>query len=137
MKKNFEIKITNEIDQLELVEEKIDLFSSTINLPEEVRQKVSIALDELLNNVITHGYLDDEQHFIVIKMDLQDSKFIIIIIDDGQAFDPTKKDSPDTTSGIEEREIGGLGIHMVRNLMDEFTYDRIDSKNIVTLGIYI
>ena len=56
-----------------------------------------------------------------------------IIVDSGLAFDPTKKEDVDITLGVEERSIGGLGIHLVRQIMDSVNYERIKGKNVLTL----
>ena len=63
----------------------------------------------------------------------KEERLIFTITDSGVPFDPTKKEEVDTTLSAEEREIGGLGIHLVRQIMDEVSYERIDDKNVLTL----
>jgi anti-sigma regulatory factor (Ser/Thr protein kinase) len=92
-----------------------------------------MALDELLSNVISYGYQDSGEHKIRIKFSFESNILTIIIQDDGQPFDPTQIETPDLESSVEDRKIGGLGIHIVRNMMDEFSYERIDNKNVITL----
>jgi sigma-B regulation protein RsbU (phosphoserine phosphatase) len=66
-------------------------------------------------------------------VELRGERMVISITDDGVPFNPFKKDPPDTMLSLEEREIGGLGIHIVKNLMDEYNYKRNVDKNIITL----
>ncbi len=96
-------------------------------------QKSNIAFDELLNNIISYGYDDEEIHEIDIEIDLKGERLIITITDDGIPFNPFRKDPPDTMLSVEERVIGGLGIHIVKSLMDEYEYKRNVDKNIITL----
>ena len=80
-----------------------------------------------------YGYDDEDVHKIDIEIELRSERFIIIIGDDGIPFNPFKKDPPDTMLTVEERLIGGLGIHLVKKLMDECEYKRQTNKNIITL----
>jgi anti-sigma regulatory factor (Ser/Thr protein kinase) len=86
-----------------------------------------------LNNIISYGYDDEEIHEIDIEIELRSERLIIILSDDGIPFNPFKKDPPDTMLSVEERMIGGLGIHLVKKLMDEYEYKRQTNKNIITL----
>jgi len=95
-----------------------------------------MACDELLNNVISYGYEEEAEHEIGITMTMIPDRVTIVITDDGRPFNPFNKLAPDTTSSLEDREIGGLGIHLVRNLMSKVAYRREEgtvAKNIITL----
>ena len=94
---------------------------------------MNIALDELLNNIISYGYNDKDVHEIEIKIELRSERLIIIINDDGIPFNPFIADAPDMKTSVEEKSIGGLGIHIVKNLMDECDYKRNINNNIITL----
>ena len=87
----------------------------------------------LFNNIISYGYDDEEIHEIDIEIELRSERLIIILSDDGIQFNPFKKDPPDTMLTVEERMIGGLGIHLVKKLMDECEYKRQTNNNIITL----
>ena len=98
---------------------------------------VNLALEETVTNVMMYAYpgRNDGQVFVeyLKAQDEKGERMIFTISDSGIAFDPTKKEEADITLSAEERAIGGLGIHLVRKLMDEITYERIDGKNILTL----
>ena len=94
---------------------------------------MQVALDELLTNAIMHGKvtLNDPMQvdLIVAKNALR-----AVISHAGPAFDPTEVAAPDLEGSLPDREIGGLGIHLVRSMMDEFSYEHVDGRNILKLG---
>ena len=87
----------------------------------------------MLNNIISYCYDDEKEHSIEVNVELKGERLIITLIDDGIPFNPFRKDPPDTMLSVEERGIGGLGIHIVKNLMDECEYKRNVDKNIITI----
>jgi len=127
------IKIKNDLKHIANAIEWFEAFALENKMPFAIIQKINIALDELLNNVISYGYNDEKGHEIEIEIELRSERLIIIISDDGIPFNPFKNEPADIMLSIEEREIGGLGIHLVRTLMDEYEYKRQIDKNIITL----
>jgi anti-sigma regulatory factor (Ser/Thr protein kinase) len=108
-------------------------FADTNALPEPVRRSINVALDEMLANVLSHGRTGRDACLLTVEVELDQGRVTVIITDDGTPFDPFERDTPDTTLPLEEREIGGLGIHLVRRLMDEVRYERRDGHNVVVL----
>jgi anti-sigma regulatory factor (Ser/Thr protein kinase) len=94
---------------------------------------MSIVLDELLNNTISYGYGDEEEHVIEISVEVLGDRLIITLVDDGIPFNPFKYGPPNTKGAIDKRNIGGLGIHIVSSLLEKVGYERIGNKNIVIL----
>jgi anti-sigma regulatory factor (Ser/Thr protein kinase) len=103
------------------------------DVPEPAMRAMQVALDELLTNAIMHGKvsLNDPMQvdLIVAKTALR-----AVISHAGPEFDPTDVAAPDLEGDLQDREIGGLGIHLVRSMMDEFAYEHIDGRNIIKLG---
>ena len=130
------VTINNNIPEVQTVIEKFETFASSLNLPKEITMKMSIVFDELLANIIKYAFDDKNVHSINIVFNLSQSKLILVIEDDGVPFNPFQIEPPDTMLGIEERAIGGLGLHIVKSLMDEQVYTRITNKNIITLVKY-
>jgi anti-sigma regulatory factor (Ser/Thr protein kinase) len=97
-------------------------------------QAAELVLDELLTNIISYGYTDSDTHQITVELTVVDGAMTIRIVDDGVAFNPFEQDAPDLESSIERRELGGLGIHLVKKFMDDYSYQRSDEFNIVTLS---
>ena len=108
-------------------------FADTQQLPSVISQKVSIALDELLNNIISYGFDDDEDHGINIQFDYADQRLEVSVVDDGKPFNPFDQRMPDTSLTVEKRSIGGLGVLLVKELMNEVSYQRVQGSNIVKL----
>ncbi len=127
------LKITNQIAQLEILANTLDNISEEWGIPMNTSLSLNLVLEELVTNIIFYGYNDKEEHQISIHLSYIDHTFQIIIEDDAREFNPLTKAEPDLDADIENRSIGGLGIHFVRQIMDSFTYVRKENKNIVTL----
>ncbi len=95
--------------------------------------KFSLIFDEVLNNLISYAYRDDGDHDIEIRMELAGERLIVTITDDGVPFNPLSVATPRTDLALEDRETGGMGIHLVRNLVDNVSYQRRIDKNVLTL----
>ena len=96
--------------------------------------KIEVALEEILVNIASYAYGDKEGTIKVEYEYIEESKTIsITIIDEGKAFDPLKRNDPDTTLSAEERDIGGLGLYIVKKTMDEVKYQRINNQNVLIL----
>ena len=95
--------------------------------------KINLALEEAVTNIIHYAYPSGERGFIGLDADVSEEEICFTLIDGGLQFDPTVKPDPDVTLGVEDRPIGGLGIFMVRKIMDEVRYERVDAKNILTM----
>jgi len=112
-------------------------FADEHVIPAAVRRSGNVVLDELITNLINYGFDDDVEHCIEVRIELSNQRLVITISDDGNPFNPFEYDPPDTTLSIEIRRIGGLGVHMVRNMMDEVSYNRQAGRNHVTLVKYL
>ena len=94
---------------------------------------VSLAIDELVTNCIKYGYDDADEHTIEITLSEVDETLTMVVADDGHAFNPLDAPPPDLSLPIEDRPIGGLGIHLLRELADHLAYERRDGTNRLTL----
>ena len=108
-------------------------FAEAHALPSAVRRSVNVALDELLANVVSHGQAGRDPLAVGVEVELDEERLTVVLTDDGPPFDPFGWDAPDTTLSVEERPIGGLGIHLVGQLMDKVSYQRRDSHNVIAL----
>lgn len=131
--KQVTVTINNRLEDLGIVEEQFHDFAVENDVPDTVRQKVSVVLDEMLNNLVTYAYVDDEEHEIDIEIELSGKRLVVTIMDEGVPFNPFGVETPDISTSVDERELGGLGIHLVRSVMDEYQYQRQINKNVVTL----
>ncbi|MFA5257481.1 MAG: ATP-binding protein, partial [Opitutales bacterium] len=84
-------------------------------------------------NVVSYAFTDDAPHRIELRLWKTDAQVLVQIEDDGQPFDPCAQASPDTGAGLEQRKIGGLGIHFIRKTMDVMHYCRKGTRNLLTI----
>ena len=132
-----ELTVHNRLEDIESVQNAFTAFSREHGIDIDTNRKMAIVFDELLSNIISYAYIDDETHNIDVIADLAWDRLTVTITDDGIPFNPFKSESPDTRISLEEREIDGLGIHLVRNVMDKVFYQRKTNRNEVTLLKYL
>lgn len=128
-----EIVIKNEIAELERLAVFVEEVSGQLNLDAETTMNINLALEEMVSNVILYAYPQKMSEIINVMASSDDKVLVFTITDKGEEFDPTKVEEADITLGAEDREIGGLGIFIVKNIMNEVTYQRLDGKNVLTL----
>ena len=122
--------------QLQMVEQAIDKMARREQWPDEVIYKVKLVVEEIGLNIIDHGYGRDDSKEMEFRLNSKDGALTIEFIDEAKPFDPlSETPDPDISSGIEERPIGGLGVHLVREMMDEVKYTRDSDRNRLTLVI--
>jgi len=122
-----------DLAEIERINTKFTAFAEERGLAAGVAQKVCIVFDDLLNNIISYGFNDDEDHQIDIDISVTAEQLVITVADDGVPFNPFDQVGPDTSLSLEERDIGGLGVLLVTQLMDQCSYQRRRDSNVVTL----
>lgn len=127
------LSISNRLDQLEVIAAVLESLADEWSIPMNVSLNLNLVIEELVTNIIFYGYDDTNEHLIDIELSLNEKTVQIKITDDGKAFNPLLNSEPDTGLSIENRKIGGLGIHFVRKIMDDITYTRTGNKNILEL----
>jgi serine/threonine-protein kinase RsbW len=95
--------------------------------------EMNLALDELFTNIISYGFQDQSEHFIRVNISADQDVLTVVLEDDGMAFNPVDRIPPEIPCTLDECKVGGLGIHLVKNLMDEVTYERRAGMNVLTL----
>ncbi len=121
--------VLESIEQVSIYLESI-LEEAGLDLLEAAR--IQLAVEEAVTNVINHGYGGKDGE-ILITSDIESSQVIITITDTGQLFDPTQIPPPDISADLEHRNIGGLGVHLIRSVMDDVKYIREGDKNRLTM----
>lgn len=127
------LTIQNRLAEIATVTDALDTFAEANSVPETITWRFQLALEELLRNIVAHAYADSQMHEIEIQFQCNGSTFIATVIDDGIPFNPLNADPPDLSEALDEREIGGLGIHLARNVVEEMVYAWDTGKNVVTL----
>lgn len=133
MSATLSLKIETSHDELDRITAAIEDFGEQENWSPALLFRVNLVLEELGLNVMDYGY-DDGLHEFEIILTSEPDVLTIEIIDDGRPFDPLSDTPPPVLDGsIEDRPVGGLGVHLVRELMDELHYRREQDRNHLTL----
>lgn len=129
------IVLVNQVSELEKITLKLEELSEKWEIPPRIIMEINLALEELFTNVVFYAYHDKDLHHITVDFLLDESNILQLKLeDDGKPFDLTEKDSGEVTGlPVEERPIGGLGIHLVRKMMDNVEYQRHEKNNVVIL----
>ena len=128
------LSLANDLRDIAAVAARIDEFCEAEGVAPEVAYAVNLALDELLSNTISHGYRDEEAHRIEVIIRIEGETLVVVTVDDGVAFDPTRVPEPDPTATLDEIEPDGLGLLLVNRMMDRVEYRRQGGCNVVILG---
>ena len=131
----FETKILNKKDELRNLLTQIDGFLVHHCKNPALVNKIVMCMDELVTNVISYGHNDKADHdiFISAQVDTVKHEVSITIKDDGFEFDPTNPTKPNTRNPLQNRQIGGLGLHIVSSILDKMVYRRENDMNILTV----
>ena len=129
------LSLTNDISEFQRLARAIDDFCSGHSLAKRLVHDTTLAVEEIFSNIINHAYDDENVHQITCHIYIENDQLNLEVTDDGRPFNPLTVPAPDIYAPLENRCIGGLGIHIVRRLMDALDYQRVENRNILTLKI--
>ena len=124
----------NEVAEISKLAIFIDELGEEFGLSPELVFNLNLVLEEAVSNVILYAYPKEEHQTISLIAKKKGNQLIFVLTDSGKEFDPTQAPDADITLSAEERPIGGLGIFLIRQIMNTVEYQRIDGKNVLTLG---
>ena len=127
------VTLVNDRSEVERLSRLVDAFGVAEGLQPDAIFSVNLALDEVVTNIIRYAHDDGRQHPIVVRLTLEPGVLTVEVEDDGRAFNPLEAPAPDLHASIEDRPIGGLGIHLVRSVMTSVEYRREDGRNVLTM----
>jgi serine/threonine-protein kinase RsbW len=127
------VRLPADIREIERLNRVVRQFGDLHEIPSRALYAVNLALDEVLTNVVRHGFDDPSGQEVVAELTARSTELTTIVADSGRAFSPLDAAPPDLTAPLSERALGGLGIHLVRSLMDDVEYRRENGKNVLTL----
>ena len=127
------LTLKNDPSEIGRLVDLLEAFGPQSGLTDDATFKLTLALDEIVANVVRHGFDDDREHRIEVKVTVDDRTVTASVEDDGLEFDPREAPVPDLDLPIEMRKPGGLGMHLVRATMDSVEYRRQDGRNILTV----
>ena len=131
--KRLSFETENTLCDLEKIGRELELFCESLGLTRKTIFQIKFALEEIFVNIISYGYPENGKHRIEVTMAYENGSLILRIEDDGVPFNPLEVDTPDTKCPIEERKVGGLGIHLTKHLMSMVDYQRKGNRNVLTL----
>ena len=127
------ISLANDIQEVPKLAEFMDHVCEAMGFDAATTMKMNLAIEEAVVNVMNYAYPEGTKGAVNIEVQANDVRLKFVISDSGKYFDPTNVATADTTLSVEERSIGGLGIYLVRQLMDSVNYERIGGFNVLTL----
>lgn len=127
------IRLSNDVQEIPLLNAFVDEICEFNGLDDMTTMQMNLAIEEAVVNVMNYAYPEGTKGFVDITSMSDDESLQFVISDNGKPFDPTTKEEVDTTLPVEKRRIGGLGIFLVRKMMDNVKYEYKDGQNILTL----
>ena len=126
--------LQNEVAEISKLAIFIEELGEEFGLSPELVFNLNLVLEEAVSNVILYAYPKEEHQIISLIARKKDNQLIFVLTDSGKEFDPTQAPDADITLSAEDRPIGGLGIFLIRQIMNTVEYQRIEGKNVLTLG---
>lgn len=133
MSNPIELTLLNRPTELARLQDQLETLARQHGYPPKTLHEVQLAVEELLTNILNYAFTDQREHEIRVCLRPGESDIEIEVADDGRPFNPLEHPTPDLSLPLEQRPIGGLGIHMIRKSMDRIAYRRADGKNILVM----
>ena len=131
------LTLVNDLRQVSLLPGFVDRLREENGLAPALAAKINLALEEAVCNVIHYAYPEGTAGKMDLEAVREGNRLRFTLTDRGKAFDPTAAPEADLSSSVEDRPVGGLGIHLVRSIMDSIRYQRLDGKNVLTMIIHL
>ena len=127
-----DIKINNKICELNDVKVKLKLASTNWNIPDSISYSIELSIEEMVSNIIYYGFSDNQNHEIKIKLEKSKDQLRVVIDDEGTRFNPIDYEIQKDPF-LDQISLGGLGILLTKELMDNIDYKRIGNTNKLTM----
>jgi serine/threonine-protein kinase RsbW len=128
-----EIRIKNQVNELERVNQFVEEICEELGLDMELQMNLNLVIEEMVSNVIFYAYPQEKTEEIELTAESDGKELTFVLSDKGMEFDPTKKEDADPNVNPMDRDIGGMGIYIVKNIMNQVTYQRLEGKNLLTM----
>ena len=128
-----ELKLKNQISELERVNQFVEEIGDELGLDMELQMNLNLVMEEMVSNVIFYAYPQGTEAEIELVAESDGKEVTFVLSDSGKEFDPTMRECVNTDINPAERDIGGMGIFIVKNIMNKVTYQRLKGKNLLTM----
>lgn len=135
MKEGLAFQLRNDSKEIVAFLDKVDELLSSRSISGTVLFTVRLTLEEILTNIIKYGYDDEVDHEISVSLAEQDQVLCVTCVDDGHEFNPLEAEAPDLNAPASDRKVGGLGLHLVKNMVDSIEYSRKNNQNVLLFRI--
>jgi serine/threonine-protein kinase RsbW len=132
-KANLSLEFTNDLAELENLKQYIEKFGKENSIDRKKILDLNLVIDEVFTNIVSYGFTDNEKHLIKIDIRIINRELIARVEDDGVPFDPTIVPETNLFGPVENRKIGGIGLHLINKKMSSVVYKRKKNKNILVL----
>lgn len=129
----YSITFDSKSNILEEINSSVEQFCEENGCSFKSTNQILIIIDEMYANLTSHAYSDEQNGNIQFSIDIENEQIVLKFIDEGEHFDPTSAKTPDVTASAEERDIGGLGIFLIKKLSDSVEHARVDNKNVLII----
>ena len=128
-----ELNLKNQMQELERVNLFVEEICEELGLDMELQMNLNLVIEEMVVNVISYAYPEGTEADIELVAETKGKELTFVLTDRGKEFDPTMRESTDMDVNPAERDLGGMGIFIVKNIMNEVSYQRLDGKNLLTM----
>ncbi len=135
--RDYRFGLKNDLSELKALCRHLDEWAGRIGLPDDSVSRINVCLDEMFTNIVSYGFKDNSEHTVHFMLNGDDHVVTIKIEDDGIPFNPLERADPELPVNIDSAKIGGLGIHIIKNLMDSVCYERKQYNNKLTFKMYL
>ncbi len=133
----YQFGLKNDLSELKALHRHLDIWAGSVGLPVDSVSRINVCLDELFTNIVSYGFKDNLEHTVNFMLKGDVRVVTINIEDDGVPFNPLEKVDPELPVNVESAKIGGLGIHIIKKLMDSVRYEREQYNNKLTIKMFI
>ena len=127
------IILANDISEISRLYEFVEEVGNDFELSPDIVFNLNLVIEEAVVNIINYAYPKEEHESIYLSARMHEGSIVLVLTDTGKEFDPTAAPEADVTLSANDRQIGGLGIFLIRQIMNEVKYERIEGKNVLTL----
>ena len=128
-----ELKLKNQMEELERVNQFVEEIGDELGLDMEMLMNLNLVIEEMVVNVISYAYPEGKTAEIELLAESDGKELTFVLSDKGKAFDPTAKETANMDINPADRDLGGMGIFIVKNIMNEVSYQRLEGKNLLTM----
>lgn len=133
MESRLSLVLSNHLSELERLAEAVSAWCRENAIPTAAEFHVNLALDEIVSNIIRYGWRDGGEHQLLVRISRLKDELRVEVEDDAMPFNPLEVPVVDVSRPLEDRPVGGLGIHLVRQIMDGLEYRQLDGKNLLVM----